>query len=61
MNLLTDDEKAKADLEALKAAQPSWRADNLGVRGVPVTVSSAKANLNWESSVTFRRPVVDLE
>jgi hypothetical protein len=46
-------------LQALKDAKPSWMEDGLGIRGIPVVVTNTKAQLEWDSSVTFRRPVID--
>lgn len=43
------------DLDALRRAQPSWRADTLGVKGAPVEFHKQQANVNWPSSTISHR------
>jgi hypothetical protein len=45
----------KDDLEALRAAQPSWRADMLGVRGNPIEFHKEQARINWPSATIEHR------
>lgn len=52
--------EAAADLEALKRAQPAWRADNLGVRGNPVEFHKQQAQVDWPSATFTRRSGRDL-
>lgn len=52
--------EAEADLEALKQAQPSWRADGLGVRGNPVEFQKQQAQIEWPSATFSRRAGQDL-
>lgn len=42
-------------IQELKKAQPTWRADTLGVRGNPVEFHKQQAAVNWPSSVLTHR------
>lgn len=49
-------EDIQAEVDALRAAQPSWRADGLGVRGNPIEYHREQATVNWPAAtVTERR------
>jgi hypothetical protein len=47
------------EVDTLRETKATWQTDGRGIRGIPVLISNTKANLNWESEVIFRRPVVD--
>lgn len=50
------------DLAALKAAQPSFKADTLGVRGNPVEFHRQQANVDWPpATLSHRGHGVELE
>jgi hypothetical protein len=50
-----------ADLAALKAAQPAWQKDGLGLRGRVEVMHNSKAKLDWPDVPVVRRAPVDLE
>lgn len=43
------------DLQALRQAEPPWRADNLGVRGNPVEFHREQARVDWPNQALSRR------
>lgn len=50
----------KEILEKMRQAKPSWKEDDKGIKGDAVVISNTKANLNWETKVTIRRPNIEL-
>lgn len=56
-----DSDLSNEELAALQRAQPSWRIDGLGMKGDSTPISNTKANLVWDSQVTFRRPELRAE
>lgn len=49
------------ELEALAKAKPTWMTDGKGFAGDIVKVSNSKANLNWESTIVYRRPELNTQ
>lgn len=50
----------ESDIEALKAAQPAWRAEGIGVRGNPVDFQREQAQVNWPGATFTRRDAADI-
>jgi hypothetical protein len=48
-NLLND------SLDALRRAQPTWRADALGVRGNPIEFHKQQARVDWPDPTLTHR------
>lgn len=60
---MSDDQNqpSSEEMSALRDAKPEWVKDGKGVRGDPVIIHNTRAQLVWESKVTYRRPELNSE